>query len=83
MGGANGPDIRENLLWTCSTGDRCHGAQHWGWISKEEFLRAAVRRENITVAECKYSVRKAMDMTCKLKILENQTPKALQHFLQK
>lgn len=83
MGGANGPDIRENLLWTCSTGGRSTVLNIGGGYRKKNFLRAIARRENITVAECKYSVRRDMDMTCKLTIPENQTPKALQHFLQK
>lgn len=63
MGGANGPDMRENIVIACgpaSMGAGCHGAQHRGKISKEVFWRAVARREHITVKECKLRVRRAM-----------------------
>lgn len=63
MGGAKGPDIRENIVIACgpaALGAGCHGAQHKGLISKEKLWRAAARREKITVKECKLRVRRAM-----------------------
>ncbi len=63
MGGAKGPDIRENIAVLCGParfGAGCHGAEHRGRISKEELWDIVARRENITPDECYKRVRRAM-----------------------
>ena len=63
MGGAKGPDIRENIVVVSGParfGRGAHGLQHKGLIPIEAFWKIAAEREGITVEECKKRVRKAM-----------------------
>lgn len=63
MGGAKGPDIRENIVIVSGPaqfGKGAHGLQHKGLIDIEEFWKIVAKREGITVEECKRRVRRAM-----------------------
>lgn len=63
MGGAKGPDIRENIAVLCGParfGAGCHGAEHRGKISKDQLIEIVARREGIMPEECRRRVRRAM-----------------------
>lgn len=63
MGGAKGPDIRENIVILSGPArysKGAHGAHHRGKIKECELWAIAAEREGITVQECRLRVRRAM-----------------------